>query len=172
MIKDLRKDEYSDFYQTYIDALPKEHVGLIENLNFSKKEALALLTKLAEDKHEYVYAEGKWTIKEIMQHIIDAERVFNYRALRIARGDTTNLHGFNENDFVANSNTSERDFFEIMKEFISLRNTTIFLYESLTQHALLNTGMVSSNSMSVRALGFITSGHLIHHLRVIKNRYL
>ena len=80
MIKDLRKDEYSDFYQTYIDALPKEHVGLIENLNFSKKEALALLTKLAEDKHEYVYAEGKWTIKEILLHIIDDERIFAYRA--------------------------------------------------------------------------------------------
>ena len=172
MITDLRTDEYGNFYQPYIDALPNEHSDLIDHLIFSKEEALSLLDKLAKEKHNYVYAEGKWTIKEIIQHIIDAERVFNYRALRIGRGDTTNLHGFDENDFVANSNARERNFQDILKEFLSLRNTTIYLYGSLTQDALLNIGMISGNSMSVRALGYITSGHLIHHLRVIKNRYL
>lgn len=172
MTTNLRANEYNTFYQPYIDALFDNNLDIVENLKFSKVASLDLLKDLNQEKHEYSYAEGKWTIKEIIQHIIDAERVFNYRALRIARGDKTDLLGFDENKFVVNSQSKIRNYNVLLEEFISLRKTTIFLYESFATDTLVNLGTVAGNPMSVRAIGFITSGHLLHHLNVIKDRYL
>ena len=114
----------------------------------------------------------KWTIKEIIQHLIDTERIFNYCALRIARNDSIDLAGFDQDQFVMYSDANKRDFENLMKEFSDLRKTTITLYQNFSENRLLQKGSVSGNIMSVRASGYLTSGHLLHHLNVINHRYL
>lgn len=168
----LGENEYAPFYQGYIQAVSNDDKNIIENLEDSIQYALRILRALPYDKHVFRYEEGKWTIKEIIQHLIDSERVFNYRALRFARKDTTNLMGFDENLFVENSNANSREFINLLEEFAILRRDTVLLYKSFSYDALLEIGTANENSMSVRALGYITSGHLLHHLKVIQERYL
>jgi len=168
----LEKNEYASFYQPYIQVLLDNDKDLIENLQSSLDETLQILKNLNSEKQLFQYAEGKWTIKEIMQHIIDAERVFNYRALRFARNDTTVLSGFDENHYASNSNANTRDFIDLLEEFSLLRKSTILMYKNFTKDTLLLKGKASGEYISVRAMGFITSGHLLHHLHVIKSRYL
>jgi hypothetical protein len=164
--------EYAPFFQPYISALNDNDKSLFEYLEESKAQFDQTLGKISPEKSLFQYAENKWTIKEIVQHLIDAERVFNYRALRFARCDSTDLFGFDENYFVDHSNANQREMNSLVKEFNSLRETTILMYKGFTEEALLRKGKSGGNEISVRALGYITSGHLIHHLRVIKNRYL
>ncbi|MDH3321866.1 MAG: DinB family protein [Flavobacteriaceae bacterium] len=171
MVK-LENDEYAPYYQSYIEVLLNNEKDIITNLEDSLLEFEQLLNNLEPPKQLFQYAEGKWTIKEIIQHIIDTERVFNYRALRFARKDTTELPGFDENLYVANCHANQRDYKKLLEEFISLRKSTIALYQSFDDKVLLFKGKASGNFMSVRALGFISSGHLLHHLQVIKSRYL
>jgi uncharacterized damage-inducible protein DinB len=118
-----------------------------------------------------IYAPGKWTIKDILQHIIDAERVFAYRALRFARNDKTELHGFDEDHFAAHANTKNRSVADLLEEFKLLRSLTIVFYKALHKEALLREGTASGNTISVLALGFTMTGHAIHHMNVIKERY-
>ena len=168
----IEKTEYASFYQPYITALSANEMGLIENLEYSHKKALDLLSTIIEEKQIYRYYKDKWTIKEIVQHIMDVEQVFNYRALRFARRDNVELPGFDENQFAANSNANQRDYVSLLDEFSALRRTTLYLYGSFSDNALLECGSVNGNAMSVRALGYLTSGHLLHHLNIIKSRYL
>jgi hypothetical protein len=172
MTTKIEKTEYASFFQPYITAISDNNMGLIENLEYSHKKALELLSSISKEKQIYRYAEDKWTIKEIVQHIIDAERVFNYRALRFARRDNIELPGFDENQFALHSNADQRDYKSLLDEFSALRRTTLYLYDSFSDDALLECGRVNGNTMSVRALGYLTSGHLLHHLNVIKSRYL
>jgi len=172
MSKKVESNEYASFYQPYIDQINKNDKSLIENLEDSLQKALKLLNTMDNEKQLYRYADGKWTIKELVQHIIDAERVFNYRALRFARNDKTDLSGFDENDFVTASKANQRDFKELLEEFSALRKSTIFLYKSFSENSFLLQGKASGSVMSVRALGYVTSGHLLHHLQIIKSRYL
>lgn len=162
--------EYAPFYSQYIKLLGE--VDLIEVLETSLKDLISTLENLPEEALTYRYAEGKWTIKELVQHIIDAERVLSYRALRFSRKDTTNLPGFDEDWYVANSNGNERNFKDILQELIHVRNSTILLFKSFKQEMLLIIGTASNSDMTVRALGFIIAGHQIHHLRIIKEKYL
>ena len=162
--------EYAPFYSQYIKALGE--VDLIEVLEASLKDLIATLECLQEEKLIYRYVEGKWTIKELMQHIIDTERVLSYRALRFSRNDTTNLPGFDEDWYVANSNGNERNFKDILQEFIHVRNSTILLFKSFKPAMLLISGTASNSDMTVRALGFIIAGHQMHHLKIIKEKYL
>ena len=171
-MKRIDKSEYASFFQPYISVLSDNDMGIIENLKYSRKKAIDLLCNINKEKQTYRYSNDKWTIKEIVQHIIDTERVFNYRALRIARKDSIDLPGFDENRFVKHSNANQRDYNLLLDEFSSLRKTTIYLYESFSDEALLEKGKINSNTMSVRALGYLTSGHLLHHMEVIKSRYL
>jgi len=168
----LENSEYASFYQPYIQVLLDNDKDLIENLQSSHAKALEILNNLNSEKQLFQYAEGKWTIKEIIQHIIDAERVFNYRALRFARKDITDLSGFDENHYVSQSNANIRDFHDLVEEFSLLRKSTILMYQNFTNEALLLKGKASGEFISVRALGFITSGHLLHHLHIIKSKYL
>jgi len=172
MTNKIKKTEYASFYQPYITALSDNDMGLIENLEYSHKKALEVLSAISKEKQIYRYAEDKWTIKEIVQHILDAECVFNYRALRFARRDNTELPGFDENQFALHSNANQRDIRSLLDEFSALRRTTVYLYGSFSDDALLGSGKVNGNIMSVRALGYLTSGHLLHHLNIIKSRYL
>ena len=124
------------------------------------------------DKFDYSYAEGKWTIKEIIQHIIDTERIFAYRALRISRNDKTPLPGFDENDYVDNTNAKRRGIQDLLSEFSAVRHSNLLMYKSFSDEQLRRIGIASNNEVSVRALGFLILGHLKHHQKVFQERYL
>ena len=130
------------------------------------------MKSIANDKLEYRYDKGKWTIKEVIQHLMDAERIFAYRALRIARQDQTPLPGFEQNDYVQPSQANERSLDDLINEFKAIRASTVALFNSFTDKMLLAKGTASNSPVSVRAIGFIIMGHEIHHCQVIKERYL
>jgi uncharacterized damage-inducible protein DinB len=167
---DLSIKEYNPFYQTYINKAQNINLksGLLENF----KQVYAFLNTIPENKLEYRYADGKWTIKEVIQHLIDAERIFSYRALRIARQDQTPLSGFEENEYVPASFANDRSIAELLGDYKAVRQSTISLFDSFTDVMLLEIGTASNSSISVRALGFITIGHENHHCLLIKERYL
>ncbi|REE80672.1 DinB family protein [Lutibacter oceani] len=166
----LNENEYAPFYSSYIESLGE--VNLFDVLNTSLKDLVSTLENLPEEKLIYSYAEGKWTIKELVQHIIDAERVLSYRALRFSRNDATNLPGFDEDWYVNNSNGNTRNFKDLLKEFINIRNASISLFNSFTPEMMFLTGSANNSDMTVRALGFIIAGHQMHHLKIIKEKYL
>ena len=118
-----------------------------------------------------VYAPGKWTVRDIIQHLIDAERVFSYRAMRFARNDKTLLPGFEENDYAVTANATQRNLDELLDEFYTVRESSAKLFKSFTDEMLMRTGEVPSGTISVLAIGFTMTGHAIHHLRIIKERY-
>ena len=165
------KKEYPAYYQTYIDALDDQGNVLSQmetSLRFFEKE----LSELALDKQEFSYAEGKWTIKEIIQHLIDTERVFVYRALRYSRKDKSTLLSYDENVFVANYEINKRNYDNLVNEFMLLRRSTILMFQNFDEEYLDREGKVGEDMFSVRALGYICSGHVLHHLKVIRERYL
>jgi uncharacterized damage-inducible protein DinB len=163
-------NEYATFYQSYIQIL--EEVELIEELEIGLHEFIQFVQNIPMDKFDYQYEEGKWTIKEIIQHLIDSERVFSYRALRISRNDTTPLPGFDENDYVANSNGKERSLQSLLSEMAVVRQSTLSLFNSFSEEQLTNIGIASNNEVSVRAIGFIIIGHQKHHQKIFSQRYL
>lgn len=124
------------------------------------------------EKADYRYAEGKWSIKEMLQHIIDAERIFAYRALSIARHDKTPLPGFDENTYAAAANADERIWEDLLKEFEAVRKSTDLLLQSFTEEQLEQTGTTNGEPNNTKALSFLVFGHILHHINVIKQRYL
>jgi uncharacterized damage-inducible protein DinB len=130
------------------------------------------MRNLPEEKHSFSYAAGKWTLKELIQHIIDTERIFCYRALCFARNDKTALPGFDQDIFVDYGNANQLNYFDLLDEMATLRKSSIQLFQSFSEEALLRIGVASENEMSVRALGYLFSGHQMHHLNIVKERYL
>ncbi|MSP84220.1 MAG: DinB family protein [Flavobacteriaceae bacterium] len=163
-------NEYDDFYKSYIQVL--ENVELIEELEICLHEFIKFVQNIPMDKFDYRYEVGKWTIKEIIQHLIDSERVFSYRALRISRNDKTHLPGFNENDYVSNSNGNDRNLQNLLTELAVVRQATLSLFNSFSQEQLTKIGIASNNEVSVRAIGFIIIGHQKHHQKVFTEMYL
>ena len=163
-------NEYSKFNATYINAL--ENVELFEELEISLHDFIKFVQNIPMDKFDYSYAEGKWTIKEIIQHIIDTERIFAYRALRISRNDKSPLPGFEENDYALIANGSARTIQELLSELLAVRQSTLSLFKTFSDEILLRKGIASEREMSVRALGFIIIGHQDHHQNVFQERYL
>ena len=166
----LATTEYSTFQSTYIKAAGE--VNLMEELEISLHDFIRFVQNIPMDKFDYRYAEGKWTIKEIIQHIMDTERIFAYRALRISRNDTTPLPGFEENDFAKNTPANTRTIQDLLTEFSAVRHSNLLLYKSFTEEQLTRTGTVSDAAVSVRAIGFILIGHQKHHQKVFEERYL
>ena len=166
----ISKSEYNVFYQPYIDAV--KDVGLLEGLKLSGEAVNSFLLSIPIEKHRYAYAKGKWTIHDVLLHIIDTERIFAYRALRIARGDKTPLAGFEQDDYVVQACANSRSFESLLKEYNTVRQTTIMLFESFDAATLLNIGEASGFPVSVRAIGYIICGHEKHHVKIIKERYL
>ncbi len=162
--------EYPSFYATYINKV----VGndLITVLQNNHRQTQELIGSLGDEKANYRYAEGKWTIKEVMGHLIDAERIFAYRALRFARKDKTELSGFDESDFAKASNASSRDIADIMSEFAVVRAASIALFKSFDDDMFSQVGTANKNSISARALGYVIAGHEVHHVGIIQERYL
>lgn len=169
-MKNLQPTEYPEHYTSYVNEV--KSLDIIEALEESLWDFVRFIEDIPIDKHEYQYQPGKWTIKEIILHIIDAERIFGYRALRFARFDTTPLAGFEENDYVPISNANNREVKSLLAEFVAVRKATIALFENFTEEMLLHKGIASNGEISVRALGFIISGHCMYHQNVIRERYL
>lgn len=160
----------ASFYHNYINLVKTSSAA--EAVKTYSAKILAFYTALPADKANYAYAEGKWTVQEVLQHVIDAERVFTYRALRIARKDTTPLPGFDENSFTANSEASSRSFDSLKQEFALLRQATDVFIETLNDSQLQNIGTASNNPITANAIAFIIYGHLLHHMNITKERYL
>jgi uncharacterized damage-inducible protein DinB len=170
-VQDLNSNEYGTYQYNYLKLVSNDY-NLIEELEISLHRFVKFIQDIPMDKFDYSYAEGKWTIKDIIQHIIDAERVFAYRALRFARNDSTELPGYEEDDFAKYANGSKRSIMELLNELSAVRYATLSLFKSFDTEQLSRIGIASNNPMSVRAAGFIIIGHQIHHQNVFMERYL
>ena len=158
------------FYKNYVKQL--EQTDLNTSLRISGFRTMELVHSIPEGKSDYRYAEGKWSIRELLCHMIDAERIFVYRALRFARNDNTELSGWEEKDYASQANASERSLKKIADEMQHLRTSTIDLFESLTEEMLNRKGIANKTEVSVKAIGFIIAGHETHHRNILKERYL
>lgn len=161
---------YGDYYKNYISLV--EEGDLISALDNSVNRSRAFWSVLTEEQGNYRYAEGKWSIKELLQHIIDTERIFSYRALAFARGETIVLPGYDENEYTDNCFADERTLKSLVDELKTVREATIHLFKSIKEEQLDKIGTASNSPLSARAAGFILIGHEIHHMNVVKERYL
>lgn len=161
--------EYPDWGKAYIDLVKDEDI-----LMLLEKQCLSFpnLLKNNLDKADFAYASGKWTIKEMVGHIIDTERIFAYRLLSFARKEQAPLPGFEEDDYVANARFSERSLGSLAEEFEVNRRSILFLIKSLNEEELSRMGTANNKSMSARAVVFALAGHLVHHVNILKERYL
>ncbi len=154
------------------------YISLVENeelmsiLKKQEEEAQRFFSSIPAEKWLDRYAENKWTIKEVLQHITDTERVFNFRAFTFARKDPNTLASFNENEYANNSNANNRNATDLLEEFLAVRNSTQLLFASFSDVQLDTIGKASSYEMSVRAIGYMIAGHFAHHINVLKERYL
>jgi uncharacterized damage-inducible protein DinB len=167
---EITPSEYAHYYQNYIDKAGE--VDLIEELEISVHRLVRFVREIPMDKFDYRYADGKWTIKDILQHLIDAERIFSYRALRFARKDETPLASFEENDYADVANGHQRSIQDLLTELAVVRQSTLSLFKTFDDETLKRIGIASNNPMSVRALGFVIIGHQNHHEQVYQERYL
>ncbi|MBC7790844.1 MAG: DinB family protein [Anaerolineae bacterium] len=162
--------EYGSYYGTYINKVPEGDV--IDILERQRKEMQQLLADLPADKADYRYAPGKWSIKEVIGHMADAERIFSYRALRFARGDRTPLASFDENEYVLNANFAERSIVDLAEEYDAVRQATMTLVRNLSPDSFIRKGTASEKEFTVRALIYVVAGHERHHLLLLRERYL
>jgi uncharacterized damage-inducible protein DinB len=166
----LQPGTYAAYFQKYISLVDAETVT--EAINKYSSSINVFFADIPEDKTEYKYAEDKWSVKELLQHVTDAERIFAYRALRIARQDKTPLPGFDENSYAAASNASQRDWKDLLEEFRAVRWSTDLLLQSFDENQLEQVGITNNNATSAKAIAFIIFGHLLHHKRILEERYL
>ena len=168
--EDVLKDEYNPYYQQYI--LKSGNATILEGLKANGDKTISFLETIPQDKLEYQYEEGKWTIKEIIQHLIDTERIFTFRALCIAREDKTLFPGFDQDEYVVTSKANHRLISDLLQEYKALRLASINLFESFSQEMLRCVGIASNSNLTPRAVAFIIIGHENHHCEIIKERYL
>lgn len=162
--------EYATFYAGYIARVPDG--DLVGTLEANLEEFSRTLGSLPEAQGGFAYAPGKWTLKEVIGHVIDAERVFSYRAMRIARGDETPLPGFDEKAWVPHSGANDRTIADLLAELRAVRAATIALLRHLSPDSVARSGIASGNGVTVRALAWIIAGHPMHHLGILRERYL
>lgn len=169
-MKNLLPNEFAPYYAAYIKLVPEQNI--VKGLIKQKEELLHFFKGIPVFKHEFAYAADKWTIKDVLLHLIDTERIFAYRVLRIARNDKTELPGFDENYYARAAKANDREFESLLQEYSLVREVTINLFENFDDTILLNIGTASDNTFSVRALGYILLGHELHHKNIIIERYL
>lgn len=164
------KNEYAEYYERYVSLVGENDiVAVLEN---QQTELLEIFKQITEEKSLFAYAEGKWSIKELIGHLSDGERIFAYRALRISRADQTPIEGFEQDGYIENSNFNNTKLSELTEELILSRKSNLIFFRNLTEEAWLRTGTASENPVSVRALAFIMAGHIRHHLKILSERYL
>ena len=158
------------FYKAYVDNV--RDMDVLDALRTADEEVQALLETIPEGKGSFKYGEGKWTIQEVLNHMMDAERVFAYRALRFSRNDQTPLQPFEENEYAIQANAHSRTIKELAAEMHRLRETTLDLFSSFTAEMLNREGIASAKKISVLTLGYIIAGHDLHHRNILVTRYL
>lgn len=163
-------NDYAAYYETYVGKVKEDSVHDI--INSYSEPLLQFYTSLPESKADHAYAEGKWTVKELLLHIIDAERIFAYRALRVARQDQTPLASFDENAYVPASKASERSLQSLKDEFAAVRKATDIMLRTFDEVQLSQRGTASNHPVTANAIAFIIYGHMLHHKAVLEERYL
>ncbi len=162
--------EFQKYIQRYLDLIPSEN--WLEEMKKMGEKTVSLYSFLAEEQSNFAYAEGKWTLKELLQHLIDAERIFAYRALRFARKDKTDLPGWDEETYAKHYFSTERSLQSLIDEFETVRKSSSLFFENLNVIQLSGTGIANGNEISVETIGKLIVGHTIHHLNIIEERYL
>ena len=160
----------ADFYQSYIDLIKDNDFR--EAIRKNTKQFRKLISGIPRKKYDHAYAEGKWTIRQMLQHIIDAERVYAYRALRLSRMDPTPLPGFDENRWAANDGGAGRRWKDLLEEFRNVRSATQYLFDSLSDDQLRFVGTVWERPLNAFTIGYVLPGHVAHHIRILEERYL
>ena len=161
---------FQKYIQRYLDLIPSDDWK--HELVISGNNTLDLFRNLTEDQGNFAYAEGKWTLKELLQHLIDAERIFAYRALRFARKDRTELAGWDEEEYAKYYFSAERSLESLVEEFETVRKSSVIFFGNLNETQLSETGIANGNEISVETIGKLVVGHNIHHLNIINERYL
>lgn len=162
--------DYAPYYENYIKLI--EGDDILKILNDQSKRTQDILNSFSEHKGNFRYADGKWTVKEVVGHLLDTERVFAYRALCIARGEKKSLPGIEQDDYVNEGNFNGRELFELNYEFRLLRESNLLLFRSFTTEMLKKRGFANENSITVLALLFIIAGHEKHHMKVLREKYI
>lgn len=162
--------EYAPYYAGYVSLVPEGDI--LTTLAEQMDSTVRFLRSIDEEKASHRYAAGKWSIKELVGHITDGERIFAYRALRFARNDKTELPGFEQDDYIRNASFDAIPFDELVREFELVRGANLLMFKHLDAEAWLRRGVASEAEVSVRALAFIMAGHVQHHIEILKTRYL
>ncbi len=162
--------DYAQYYEQYISEIKGSNI--LKVLESQLSETIVLLKSVTEEKGNYKYAEGKWTIKEVIGHFTDTERIFAYRALCFARGETKVLPGFEQDDYVNSGKFNEKPLSDLINEFRLLRESNLVLFKSFNADSLAKAGRVEDNRVTVLAILFIIAGHTRHHLKIIEEKYL
>lgn len=164
-------NEYPSYYASYI-SLVKESADVVASLESQLEETLALLSGIGEAKAGWRYAPGKWSVRELVGHVADSERVFAYRALRFARGDETPLPGFDQDVFVSHANFDSCRLSDLAAEFEHVRRASLCLFQQLPAEAWSRRGVANNGEITVRALAYIIAGHELHHRHILRTKYL
>ena len=163
-------NEYDPYYEHYVSLVPEDDIKSV--LAAQPAELKALIGSVPETKGTYAYADGKWTIKQMLGHLIDGERMFAYRIFRISRGDETPIEGFEQDPYIENANSNGRPFADLLTEFSLLREANMIFFNNLKDDAWTRVGTANQRQISVRALAWIMAGHIRHHTGVLNERYL
>ncbi len=164
------KNEYTSYFEEYIKDVQGNEP--IRNLEDQFQEIQSLLQSLSNDKANYTYSQGKWTIKEVLGHIIDSERIMGYRALCISRKEKQSLPGFEQDDYVKESNFKDRTITNLLEEYRTVRKSTISLFKNFNDDMYYQRGVANDKEVTVLALLYIIAGHEMHHMKILKERYL
>ena len=162
--------EYAAYYGRYVSLVPGHDI--LATLDEQRRRTVLLLSCRTDEEGDFRYAPGKWSAKEVLGHVCDSERVFAYRALRIARADQTPMEGFEQDDYVRNGPFAYAPISDLVEDYIAVRRATISLLRSLDEPAWSRRGIANKNEVTVRALAFIIAGHLAHHTAILRERYL
>jgi hypothetical protein len=162
--------EYAPYFAKYVSLVPEG--AIVETLAGQAQVTLALIAGLTGEQGDHRYAPGKWSLKEVLGHINDTERIMAYRALRIARGDRTPLPGFEQDGYIPNSPAAHMSLADLAEEFGAIRRATLTLFRALDDAAWQRRGTASENEVTVRALAYIIAGHELHHMKIVRERYL
>jgi uncharacterized damage-inducible protein DinB len=160
--------EYAPYYDRYIALVLGEEI--LNTLDQQRRQTMLLLSGRDEDDGNFRYAPGKWSAKEVLGHVCDTERIFTYRALRISRGDSAPMEGFEQDDYVRNGPFANRPLGDLVEEFIAVRRATLSLLRNLDETAWTRRGIANKNEVSVRALAYIIAGHELHHRRILEEK--
>jgi uncharacterized damage-inducible protein DinB len=164
------KTEYAAYYETYVSLV--NEIDIFSTMKTQNDEIHAIFSQMSDEQGLYAYAEDKWTIKELLGHLIDSEQIFAYRALRIGRGDATPLPGFDQDPYVENGNFNEAKLADLLSEFSFLRQANVIMFNNFKFSNWDNAGIASENKVTTRAIAYIMVGHIRHHINILKEKYL